>query len=240
MTAGQMWVLIGLGIFHGVNPGMGWLVAVSRGLQERSRAAVLRSLPAIAGGHAASIAVVAVLITATGSAAASRWFSVAGGAVVVAAGLCLLVARRHSHRDGVRLSLWQLSAWSFLMSSLHGAGLMLLPVLAGQLAEGPGAGAGRAGHGGHAHGAPPPSAGDGAGSGPGHADALRWDLFDATLLGLAATAVHTVAMFVAAGVVALVVHDFLGVHALRARWVTMDRVWAVALIGGGVFVLLTA
>ena len=52
------WVpLITLGVFHGVNPGMGWLFAVAIGLQERSRGALLRSLPLIAIGHEASVAV---------------------------------------------------------------------------------------------------------------------------------------------------------------------------------------
>ncbi|GAB3213211.1 cell wall anchor protein [Marinactinospora thermotolerans] len=233
MTTGQVLLLVGMGIFHGINPGMGWLVAVSRGLQECSRAALLWSLPAIVGGHAASVAVVAVAVTVTGSLVASHWFAVAGGAVVTVAGLGVLLSRSHFHWRDVRPSSWQLAGWSFLMSSLHGAGLMLLPVLAGDIAEGATGGGGH-GHG-HGHGRPQPVpvASEEAVAVP----EGGWELADATLLGLAATGVHTVAMLVATGVVALVVYDFFGVNALRLSWVTMDRIWAFSLIGGGLFVL---
>ena len=63
MTADAAWLtLAGLGVYHGINPAMGWLFAVSRGMQERSRRAVLRSLVPIAIGHEASIALVALLV----------------------------------------------------------------------------------------------------------------------------------------------------------------------------------
>ncbi|GLU45828.1 cell wall anchor protein [Nocardiopsis ansamitocini] len=231
MTTGQLWVLIGLGVFHGINPGMGWLAAVSRGLQERRRSAVLGALPAIAVGHAASVALVALVITVSGSVLAAQWFAIVGGALVCAVGLWLLLRPAHFHWRDVRLSLWQLGAWSFLMSSLHGAGLMLLPVLAGRLAEGPGVHGGP----GHSHGAVVLAAAPDQGaepSGPG------LDLLDATLLGLFATGVHTVAMFAAAGVAALVVHDFFAVQVLRRlSWATLDRIWAFTLLGGGAVVL---
>ncbi|PSL00189.1 hypothetical protein CLV63_102316 [Murinocardiopsis flavida] len=232
MSAGQLWMLIGLGVFHGANPGMGWLIAVSRGLQEGGRRAVVGALPAIAAGHAASIAVVAVVITVTGSVALSTWFAIGGGVVVTAAGLALLLSRSHFHWTGVRMGLGHLAAWSFLMSSVHGAGLMLLPVLAGRLADGPDVPAGAHHGGAAAHPAAPA-----AEAAPAHQHTGAFDLWDATLLGLGATAVHTAAMFAAAGVVALVVHDFFGVNALRLSWVTMDRLWAFTLVGGGVFVL---
>jgi len=235
VSGAQLWALIGLGIFHGANPGMGWLLAVSRGLQEGGRGALLRSLPVLAAGHAASVAAVAVVITATGSLTASRWVPAAGGALLAAAGLWLLLARAHVHRTDVRMSLPQLGVWSFLMASVHGAGLMLLPVLSGDLGPEGGGAAGRGGH--HAHApAPAPAAAQAEPA----AAAPSWELFDTTLVGLAATAVHTAAMFAATGVVALIAYDFLGVHAMRLRWVTMDRVWAFALLAGGAFVLWSA
>src|SRR5512144_1664868 len=65
MTTTLPWLtLAALGAYHGLNPGMGWLFAVSLGLQERSRAAVLRAFGPIALGHAASIAVVVALMAA--------------------------------------------------------------------------------------------------------------------------------------------------------------------------------
>lgn len=225
-----------LGAFHGLHPGMGWLLAVSRGLQEGGRREVLRSLPAIALGHAASVGVAAVAITLTGSATASVLFPVAGGAVIVLVGLVMLLSRRHFHWREVRLSLWQLTAWAFLMSSAHGAGLMLMPVLAGRLGQVHGGG-----HDDHAGTAPASvEAGTGGASGVPEAAGAggdAWTLWDATLLGVGATTVHSLAMLAAAGVAALIAYDFVGVHALRLRGVTMDRIWAVTLVLGGLFVL---
>ncbi|GAA1013743.1 MULTISPECIES: cell wall anchor protein [Nocardiopsis] len=232
MTTAQLWTLVALGAFHGLHPGMGWLLAVSRGLQEGGRSEVLRSLPAVAAGHAGSVAVAAVAVTVTGSVTASVLFPVVGGSVIVLVGLLMLLSRRHFHWREVRLPLWQVAAWSFLMSSAHGAGLMLMPVLAGRLSHAEGGG--HAGHGGTAPDAAAQAAP--AGAAPGAPDG-GWSLWDATLTGLAATGVHTAAMLFASGVAALIAYDFLGVHALRWKGVTMDRIWALTLVLGGVFVL---
>jgi hypothetical protein len=232
VTTAQLWTLVALGAFHGLHPGMGWLLAVSRGLQEGGRSEVLRSLPAVAAGHAGSVAVAAVAVTVTGSVTASVLFPVVGGSVIVLVGLLMLLSRRHFHWREVRLPLWQVAAWSFLMSSAHGAGLMLMPVLAGRLSHAEGGG-----HAGHGGTAPDPAAQAApAGAAPGVPDG-GWSLWDATLTGLAATGVHTAAMLFASGVAALIAYDFLGVHALRWKGVTMDRIWALTLVLGGVFVL---
>src|SRR5919198_2298654 len=106
---------------------MGWLFAVARGLQERSRAALCWSLPPIAAGHLGSVAAVAVVVTVTGSIVASSVVAVAGGLVLVGFGLWRLLSTRHFRWVGMRLSHRELAGWSFLMSSAHGAGLMLLP-----------------------------------------------------------------------------------------------------------------
>ncbi|MEE2047594.1 cell wall anchor protein, partial [Nocardiopsis tropica] len=197
MTTAQLWTLVALGAFHGLHPGMGWLLAVSRGLQEGGRSEVLRSLPAVAAGHAGSVAVAAVAVTVTGSVTASVLFPVVGGSVIVLVGLLMLLSRRHFHWREVRLPLWQVAAWSFLMSSAHGAGLMLMPVLAGRLSHAEGGG--HAGHGGTAPDAAAQAAP--AGAAPGAPDG-GWSLWDATLTGLAATGVHTAAMLFASGVAA--------------------------------------
>jgi hypothetical protein len=143
---GSLAALVALGAFHGVNPGMGWLFAVARGLQERSRSHLLRALPAIAAGHAAAVGVVAVLVALTRSVVATRTVAIAGGVLLAGFGLWRLLSRRHFRWVGMRLSLWHLTCWSFLMSSMHGAGLMLLPILTAQPSAG------------HAHG---PAAGPG-------------------------------------------------------------------------------
>ncbi|MFG1885911.1 hypothetical protein [Micromonospora sp. NPDC049102] len=146
MTLGTLATLAALGAFHGLNPAMGWLFAVARGLQERSRAALLKALPPIAAGHLASVAIVAALVTATRSVTTSTALAVVGGVLLVGFGLWRLLSERHFRWAGMRLSAAQLAGWSFLMSSAHGAGLMLLPVLVTEPVSG--------GHNGHLAAAP--------------------------------------------------------------------------------------
>jgi hypothetical protein len=188
-----------LGAFHGLNPAMGWLFAVARGLQERSIDRLLQSIPMIALGHLGSVALVALVVAGTGSLVTGTVLSVAGGVVLVGFGLWRLLSSRHFRWVGMRLSLWQLAGWSFLMSSAHGAGLMLLPVFTGLSAEG---------HAGHAV------------SG-----------------GLGVAAFHTLAMFLVAGGIAVIVYKVAGLAVLRRAWFNVDRMWAVALLGAGVITL---
>nr|WP_239067133.1 hypothetical protein [Actinomadura bangladeshensis] len=190
---------------------MGWLFAVARGLQERSRKLVLQSLPAIAAGHAASVGAVAILIALTRSVVATQAVAIGGGAVLVGFGFWHLLAQRHFRWVGMRISLWQLAGWSFLMSSMHGAGLMLLPVLTA------------------------------SGTAPAHHDhGLTSSSGSALSTGVFVTAVHTLAMFVVAGIIAVLVYEIVGLAILRRAWFNLDRVWAVALIGAGTFTLFTA
>jgi hypothetical protein len=210
MSNGSLAALVALGAFHGLNPAMGWLFAVARGLQERSRALVLQSLPAIAAGHAASVGAVAVLVGLTRSVVATQVIAIAGGLILVGFGLYRLLSQRHFRWVGMRISLWQLAGWSFLMSSMHGAGLMLLPVLTSVPVDG--------GH--HGHGLA--TAGGGLSA------------------GIFVTGVHTLAMFVTAGVIAVLVYEVLGLTVLRRAWFNLDRVWAAALIGAGALTLFTA
>jgi hypothetical protein len=203
MTGWQWLALAGLGAFHGLNPGMGWLFAVAIGLQERSRAALLRALPPIALGHAASVLVIAGLVGVFESVVTTRLVAIGGGVVLVGFGLWRVLSKRHFRWAGMRLSPGQLVAWSFLMSSIHGAGLMLLPVLV----SGP---TGSPHH--HAIAA---------------ASASLWT-------GLAATAIHTVAMVAVAGAIAVVVYEVVGLRILRTAWINLDRIWAYALVAAGV------
>ena len=204
MTVGQLAALAALGAFHGLNPAMGWLFAVARGMQERSRWALLRSLPPIAAGHLASVAIVAAVVSATRSVVAANIVGITGGVLLVGYGLWRLLSERHFRWAGMRLSLAQLAGWSFLVSSAHGAGLMLLPVLATSPVPAGGA------HAGHVSGAPL-----------------------GALEGLAAAGVHTIAMFTAMAVVALVVYEFVGVSILRTAWFNMDKLWAAVMVGAG-------
>jgi hypothetical protein len=124
--------LVLLGAYHGLNPGMGWLFAVGRGLQERRRQAVLGSLLPIAIGHEASIVVVVVAVSLTAQVAPPHLVRLLAALLLVGFGVYKL-ARPRSHPGGfgMRIGAAGLAGWSFLMSSAHGAGLMLAPVLLG-------------------------------------------------------------------------------------------------------------
>jgi hypothetical protein len=124
--------LAGLGVYHGINPGMGWLFAVSRGLQERSRRAVLSSLVPIALGHELSIVVVVIVVAVTQSLLPPHTVRLMAALLLVAFGVYTLARpRSHPRGFGMRVGVFGLALWSFLMSSAHGAGLMLAPVLLG-------------------------------------------------------------------------------------------------------------
>jgi len=120
-----------LGCFHGVNPGMGWLFAVSYGLQERSRAAVLKALVPIGVGHELSVACMAVAIVLFSSNVSQAVAVGTSGLSLMVFGAWLFLRKRHFRWVGMRLRPHQLAWWSFLMSTVTGAGLMLAPVLVG-------------------------------------------------------------------------------------------------------------
>jgi len=127
------WLTLGaLGIYHGLNPAMGWLFAVALGLQRRSRGAVIRALLPIALGHEASIAVVVVLVAGTQAFSISEAIRPAGAIALILFGLWKLrKPLSHPRWVGMRVSNRDLVVWSFLMSSAHGAGLMLFPIILG-------------------------------------------------------------------------------------------------------------
>ena len=129
VDAAALLAAAGLGLFHGVNPAMGWLFALSYGLQERSARAIMRSLAWIVLGHEASV-LPSALVIALFASQVSRGVAMGVVAVLLLAfGVVLLLRRRHFRWVGMRLRPWQLAWWSFLMSTTTGAGLMLAPVL---------------------------------------------------------------------------------------------------------------
>ena len=193
-----------LGGVHGLNPGMGWLFAVALGMQEKNRRAVWGALLPLAAGHALAIATaIAVagavgLVVPTGS---IRWIV---AATLLVLGVVRLRRHRHPRWVGMRVGARDLTLWSFLMASAHGAGLMALPfVLAATdpaVAEH---------H--HAHGAAMSSLPPGA------------------MTGLLATAAHTVGYLVVLALMAALVYERLGLRLLRTAWVNLDLIWAGAL-----------
>lgn len=133
MTALWPWATLALlGVYHGVNPGMGWLFAVGRGLQERRRSAVLGALLPIAMGHELSIVIVVMAVALTQALVPPHTVRLGAALLLVGFGLYTLARpRAHPRGFGMRVGVLGLALWSFLMSSAHGAGLMLAPVLLG-------------------------------------------------------------------------------------------------------------
>jgi hypothetical protein len=135
-SAAGLWLawsgVVLLGAYHGLNPGMGWLLAVGRGLQERKRSAVFGSLLPIAIGHEASIAVVLLITAAAEPFLSERLLRLAAAGILAAVAGWLLWRRRvHPRGFGMRMGRLDLTRWSFLMSTAHGAGLMLVPLMLG-------------------------------------------------------------------------------------------------------------
>jgi hypothetical protein len=195
------WVgLLGLGLFHGVNPGMGWLFAVALGMQERRRSAVWWALVPLTLGHglATGAAVALALIVGVVIPAGALKWPVA--VTLAGLGVYRLVRHRHFTGGGMRVGMVGLTGWSFLMASCHGAGLMVLPMLLGITAT-------------SAHAGHHPM--------PGSPDAMA---------GLAVTFVHLTGYLAVTAIIALVVFERFGLNLLRKMWFNLDLVWAVALI----------
>jgi len=121
--------LVVLGAYHGLNPGMGWLFAVALGMQEKSARAVVRSLVPIALGHAAAIGAVVLIATLIQIVVPLNYVKLAVAGMLVSLGLYRIVRGRHFGWGGMQVGFRDLTIWSFLMASAHGAGLMVLPVV---------------------------------------------------------------------------------------------------------------
>jgi hypothetical protein len=211
LTSTVLWLMLLLGVYHGLNPGMGWLFAVALGMQEKKGSAVARSLVPIAVGHAAAIGSV-VLATAflgmTLPLVVIRYFV---AVVLVGLGIFCLVRHQHPRWVRMRVGFRDLTVWSFLMASAHGAGVMVVPVLLGSNTV-----EAQVRMAGHNHISPTSS----------------------PVAGLLATAVHTVAYLAVTGLVAWVVYRKLGLALLRKAWLNFDLVWAAALVTAGLVTLL--
>src|SRR5881628_1565297 len=121
--------LLGLGAYHGINPGMGWLFAVALGMQEKHRRAVLAAIPPIALGHALSIGLVVGLLWLAQASVPEKALRYGAAAILFGFGFYRFVRARHPRWVGMRVGFRDLTLWSFLMASAHGAGLMLVPLL---------------------------------------------------------------------------------------------------------------
>ena len=131
MSSTALGLMLLLGVYHGINPGMGWLFAVALGMQQQHGGAVARALVPMAIGHAAAIGGVVLAAVLAGSALPLAAIRLLVAAVLIGLGIHRLVAHRHPRWVRMRVGFRDLVTWSFLMASAHGAGLMVLPVLLG-------------------------------------------------------------------------------------------------------------
>ena len=131
-----LWLaVVASGLYHGVNPGMGWPLAVSAGLMERSPRALVAALWPLTVGHLLAMLLVllpfALLVTLVEW---QRQIQIGASLLVIAFGIFRLVNRRHP-RALARIPPTQLGLWSFAVAIAHGAGLMLVPIYLGLCRE---------------------------------------------------------------------------------------------------------
>jgi len=213
--------VIGSGVFHGVNPAMGWLFAAALGLQRGSRKAMLLALPPIAVGHAASVLLVMTSAIAFGVFVQTSHLRVAMGAVLIAwAAYHHFYGHRHRVRVGMTAGFIGLALWSAAMATMHGAGLMLIPAL---LPVCGGASAAAA------------SASVASAS---IASGAAASILPASLQMVGQmTALHTVVTLVTEAAIAFAAYEYLGLGMLRRGWINFDWLWCGALTVTGVLLI---
>ena len=211
---GVDWTPVGLwlavvvsGVYHGANPGMGWPLAVSAGLMERSSRALVAALGPLMVGHL--LAMLVVILPFSLLVALVEWqrqIQIGASLLVIGFGVFRFVNRRHP-RALARIRPTQLGLWSFAVAVAHGAGLMLVPVYLGLC---------RAADLDRSH--------EAAGA-----------LINANLgIAVLVSVVHSVAMIVAGGFSAWLVYRYLGLKFVSRSWFNLDATWAVSLVLVGV------
>ena len=207
------WAVIFSGFYHGVNPGMGWPLAVSAALMERDRKALPHALAILALGH--FLAMIAILLPFSLMIFLVAWeveIRIGAGLMVIAMGIYLLINRRHP-KFLARVHPARLALWSFLAAMAHGAGLMLVPIYLGICAIG----ADEVGH-----------------------LAAQALMGNNIITAFSVAAVHTLSMTVAGGVIAVIIYAWLGLKFLSRTWFNLDVVWALSLILVGLFGIYSA
>ena len=211
--AALWWAVILSGAYHGLNPGMGWPLAVSAALMERKAVAMPKALLLLTTGHL--LAMIAILLPFS----LMIWLvereyeiRLIASFIVIGMGIYLLINSKHP-RYLARIHPAKLGLWSFLSAIAHGAALMLVPIYLGicQIAED-----------------------NGSTENAGHLAAqnlMSNDLF--TALGV--SLVHTVSMGIAGALLAILVYFWLGLKFISQAWFNLDKIWACSLILVGGF-----
>lgn len=206
-----VWLMLLLGAYHGLNPGMGWLFAVALGMQERRGSAVAKALAPIALGHALAIGSVVLAAAFLGMSLPRSAIRYPVAALLI--GLGIFSMARHYHPRWVRMQVGfrDLTFWSFLMASAHGAGLMVLPLLQGS------------------------STVEAADQVAAH---HHTSAATSPLAALLATGIHTAAYLAVTGLTAWVVYSKFGLTVLGKAWINLNLVWAAALVVTGLVTLM--
>ncbi|KIC42663.1 membrane protein [Ruegeria sp. ANG-R] len=212
-TAGLWLAVLLSGAYHGLNPGMGWPLAVSSALMEQRQSALWRALAALASGH--FVAMLGVLLPFALMAALieyQREIRIGAALIVIVMGIYIAITRRHP-RVLSRIPPGRLALWSFLVALAHGAALMLVPIYLGLC----GLDELDAGH-----------------------RAVSEIMATNGILVLAVAALHSAAMILGGGILAFAVYRWLGLQFLSRSWFNLELVWALSLILVGVLGLWSA
>jgi hypothetical protein len=203
-TTASLWLaVLGSGIYHGINPAMGWPLAVSAGLIGKGWRDVVAALGSLASGHFVAMACILLPFAAlTALVTWQREIRMMAGLIVVGAGIYLLINRRHP-RILVRISPNYLALWSFAAATAHGAGLMLVPIYLGLC---------RAEELDSAHQA---------------AGAL---IGGNLITAINVAAIHAAAMILTGGTVAFAVYEWLGLKFIARSWFNLETLWALSLV----------
>lgn len=213
-TTAGLWLAVVLsGVYHGVNPGMGWPLAVSSALMEQRQRALFKALLALAMGHFFAMLLILLPFSVLGILVSyQRELRIGAGLLVIGVGLYLIITRRHP-RFLARIPPSRLALWSFLVAIAHGAALMLVPIYLGLCSV---------------------EELDG-----GHRAAS--ELMSRTVgLTLLVAVVHTAAMLTSGSILAFAVHRWLGLQFLNRGWFDLEVFWALSLIAVGAIGLVTA
>jgi hypothetical protein len=210
-TPAGLWLaVVASGLYHGANPAMGWPLAVSAGLMERSSHALVAALWPLTIGHL--LAMFVVILPFALLVALVEWqqqIRIGASLLVIAFGIFRFINRRHP-RVLARIRPTQLGLWSFVVAMAHGAGLMLVPIYLGLCRA--------------------------ADLDKGHEAAgalINADLRVAVLVSV----VHSVAMIAAGGVLAWLVYRHLGLKFVSRSWFNLDATWAFSLVLVGILSL---
>lgn len=219
-THAALWTtVVAIGIYHGLNPAMGWPLAVANGMAAKRGSAVFMTGAPLGTGHLLAMAVVLVPFTVLGW--LLEWslsIRLGAGFGVLSFGAYKLIARRHP-RLLARIRPSQLTLWSFLVATAHGAGLMLVPVMLGLCAAAP---------------LPTPHAANEMPAAFSHEALMAIMRSDATT-ALGVAAVHTLSMIVSGLAIAWLVYRYLGLRFIAHSWFNLDSVWSASLVlAGGV------